>query len=73
MLKSFFERDYGHLEDSEDWTKVFGNFAHPGQHTVGDIRKELERFPFDASLRLDSSGASFYVTNVKSKLFIVEP
>ena len=70
MTKEFFERDYGHLDDSGDWTKVMGNSARPGLFTVGDIREELNRYPPDASLRLNSDGASFYVTTFKSKFFV---
>ena len=71
MRKDYFERDYGHLADSDDWTKILGSGAHVGMHTIGDIRKELEGKPADTSICLNSGGSSFYVTNVKSKFFVM--
>jgi hypothetical protein len=74
MRKDFFERVYGHLPDSEDAVKVFGRITIlEGIATVGDIRKAVREYPNDASICVDSDGASFYVTNLKSKFFVAYP
>jgi hypothetical protein len=71
MRKDFFERDYGHLQDTDDWSSVFGRTVHAGIWTVGDIRRRLEDHPPDASIHLESNGADFFISDFKSKLFTV--
>lgn len=71
MRKDFFERDYGHLADSDDARKVFGTHIAEGIATVGDVRKAFEAHPPDASVYLNGAGAGFYVTDVHGKFFTV--
>jgi hypothetical protein len=72
MTVEFFERDYGHLLDSDDAQKLFGPSFFAGVATIGDIRKEIQekRYPKDASIRADSSGSSYFITTVKTKFFV---
>ncbi len=75
MTVDFFERDYGHLLDSDDAQKPFGPSILPGVATIGDIRKEIreKRYPKDASIRVDSDGSSYYITAMKTKFFVANP
>ena len=51
MRIDYFERDYGHLPDSDDATKVFGTGSiEKGWATVGDIRKACQGRSKDASI-----------------------
>lgn len=71
MRKDFFERDYGHLADSDDATKVLGNAILEGVATLGDIRNAVKDYPADASIRPENDQSGFYVTTAKSKFFTV--
>jgi hypothetical protein len=70
MRKDYFERDYAHLTDEEDWTKVFGPTVHVGMRTVGDIRRKLEGHPPHASIHIENNGADFFVSDIQSKFFV---
>ena len=73
MRISFFERDYGHLADSEDIVKVFGTMTiHAGIATVGDIRKACLGHPKTASIYPENDGSGFYVADLHGKFFSTE-
>jgi hypothetical protein len=75
MTVEFFERDYGHLLDSDDAQKVFGPTFFAGVTTVGDIRNEIREkgYPKDASIRADNDGRSYFITTLKTKFFVANP
>jgi hypothetical protein len=71
MRIDYFERDYGHLPDSDDATKVFGTGSiEKGWATVGDIRKACQGRSKDASICLQNEPPGFYITDVHGKAFI---
>jgi hypothetical protein len=70
MRIDYFERNYGHLSDSDDATKVLGTGSiHMGIATVGDIRKACQGHPKDASIYPKNDTSGFYITNVHGKPF----
>ena len=70
MLISFFERDYGHLSDTDDAIQVLGTGSiHAGVATVGDIRRACIGHPKDASIYPKSDASGFYITESKGKFF----
>jgi hypothetical protein len=72
MRKDFFERDYGHLLDSDDAVKVFGTASiEKDVATVGDIRRAIEGHPPDASIYPENNASGFYVTDSHGKFFTV--
>ena len=72
MRIDFFERDYGHLSDSEDAFKVFGTASlEKGIAMVGDIRKACIGRPKDASIYPESNASGFYITEGHGKFFTV--
>lgn len=72
MRKDFFERDYGHLSDSDDAVKVFGRLSiAEGAATVGDIRGAAKGHPGDASIYPKNDGSGLYVTDFHGKFFTI--
>ena len=70
MLISFFERDCGHLENSDDATKALGTLSiPPGIATVGDNRKACQGRPKDASIYPENNASGFYITEGHGKFF----
>jgi len=71
MRVDFFERDYGHLSDSEDAVKVFGSSSiKAGISTVGDIRNAVKGHPKDASIYPKNDGSGFYVTDFMARVLL---
>jgi hypothetical protein len=68
MTVEYFERDYGHLPDSEDAHKVLGHELLEGCATVGEIREEIRRgnFSKDASIKIHSDRCKFYIDDLKT-------
>jgi hypothetical protein len=72
MRIQFFERDYGHVPDSEDAIKVLGRQSiRPGVAIVGDIRKACQGHTKDASIYPEGNAAGFYITEHHGKFFTV--
>jgi hypothetical protein len=69
-----FERKYRHLPDSLDATEVFGvTTIHNGVKTVGEIRKACEGRPKGHCIHTEGDGSGFYITEIRSTLFVVKP
>jgi hypothetical protein len=74
MRISFFERDYGHLADTDDAVKIFGpRSIHAGVATVGDIRKACVDHPKTASIYPENDGSGFYIADLHGKFFSTYP
>jgi hypothetical protein len=72
MRIGFFERDYGHIPDSEDATKVLGTQSiHAGVATVGDIRKACAGHTKNASIYPEGNASGFYITEHHGKFFTI--
>ena len=70
MRTEYFERNFGHLSDSDDATLVFGTASiKKGVATVGDIREACKGHPPDASIYLDNEPPYFYIADVHGKPF----
>jgi hypothetical protein len=70
MRISFFERDYGHLADSDDAVKVFGTKSiRAGVATVGDIRKACVGQPKTASIYPENDASGFYIADLHGEFF----
>jgi len=70
MLIEFFERDYAHLPDEADASKVIT--IVPGRYKVGDIRAKCAGYSKDSSIYPESDGRDFYISpNLNTKFFAV--
>ncbi|HLY42470.1 MAG TPA: hypothetical protein VKR52_14745 [Terracidiphilus sp.] len=69
MTVHLLESRYAHLADSEDAQKFLGPYIHAGVATVGDIRGAVKGRAKDASIRIESDGSGFYVTDCGGKFF----